>query len=107
MPLYRDSENSFSGPITVNGAATDISAYDFRLEIYQPENCVTVTLTMGDGLAFDTDGTDGVLNITISKARINQFCSGTVRLRMFDDSGSDPVLVGEGSETVEGKSFDA
>jgi hypothetical protein len=105
MPLYRDSENSFSGPITVNGSAIDISGYSFRLELSQ--GCNTETLTMGDGLAFDSDGADGILNITISKSRINRFCSGTLRLRMFDDSGADPVLVGEGSETVEGKTFDA
>ena len=105
MPLYRDSENSFSGPITINGAAIDISGYDFRLELSQ--GCITFELTMGDGLAFDTDGTDGILNITISLSRINQFCAGTLRLRMFDDCGTDPVLVGEASETIEGKSFDA
>jgi hypothetical protein len=62
---------------------------------------------MGDGLSFSTDGTDGVLSILISKDRINQFCSGVVRIRLFDDSGDDPLLVGEGTETVEGKKFDA
>jgi hypothetical protein len=109
MPLYRDSENSFSGPITnaATGAVVDISSYEFRLELSQKENFACESLTMGDGLSFGSDGTDGILNITISKARINKFCTGMVRLRMFDDSGDDPVLVGEGSESVEGKGFDA
>ena len=108
MPLYRDSENSF--PITIidrdTGEALDISSYVLRLEMNQ-SGCPTVTLTMGDGLAFDDDGTDGIFNVTISKAKINQFSSGDVRVRVFNDAGSDPVLVAEGGDMIEGKRFDA
>jgi hypothetical protein len=105
MPLYRDSKNPFDVTFTNSGSVVDISAYDFRLELYQNGTCVS--LTMDDGLSFTTDGTDGGLSILISKDRINQFCSGVVRIRLFDDSGDDPLLVGEGTETVEGKKFDA
>lgn len=106
MPLYRDSSNSFA--ITFfdeDGAAADVSAYDFRMEIYQ--NGKTITLAMADGISFETDGTDGVVNFVISKARINELCSGAVRVRLFNDAGDDPVLTHEGSETVEGEAFDA
>lgn len=106
MPLYRDSENSYTlSFVDASGAAEDVSSRDFRMEIYQPDK--TVTLSMGDGVAFNTDGTDGIVVVTLSKARTNQFCAGAVRVRLFDDSGSDPILTHEGSDTVEGKGFDA
>lgn len=106
MPLYRDTRNGFNIPILDNatGDVVDISGYDFRLELSQDNT--TVNLTMGDGLSFATDGTDGVLSVLISMSRINQFCAGPVRARLFDDSGSDPALVGEGGDTIEGKKFD-
>jgi hypothetical protein len=105
MPLYRDSLNGFNIEFLnrTTGEALDISTYDLSLEISQ--GCVTETLTMGDGLAFDTDGEDGVLSVSISKSRVNKFCAGPIRTRMFDNAGSDPVLIAEDSDTIEGKSF--
>jgi hypothetical protein len=105
MPLYRDSAINIQMTIVNSGSAIDISGYDFRIELSQGRTCVS--LAMGSGLSFETDGTDGILNIALTEAQMNQFCTGSVRLRMFDDSGDDPVIVGEGSETVEGRSFDA
>lgn len=108
MPFYRDSENAF--PITIldkdTGEVLDISGYVCRFEMNR-NGCPTVTLSMGDGLTFDTDGADGILNVTISKARINQFSPGDVRIRFFNDAGSDPVLIAEGGDMIEGKAFDA
>lgn len=106
MPLYRDSSNSFAITfLDENGTAADVSAYEFRMELYQ--NGKTVTLEMDDGIEFDDDGTDGVVNFVISKARINELCSGSVRVRLFNDAGSDPVLTHEGSDTIEGETYDA
>lgn len=106
MPLYRDSSNSWSTTYRDgDGAVKDVSAIDFRLEFYQDGTCVS--LTMSDGISFTTDGTDGAVDYTLSLARTNQFCVGMVRLRQFDDAGSDPVLIHEGQASVEGKSFDA
>jgi len=106
MPLYRDSLNGFNIEFIDKdtGEAADISSYDPTFELSQ--GCKTVTLAMNDGLAFDTDGTNGVLSVSISKSRINQFYAGPIRVRLFDNAGADPVLVGEGSDTVEGKKFD-
>ena len=106
MPLYRDSKNEWSfTAVDDAGAAQDVSARDWRMELYQ--NGTTVTLSMGDGISFETDGTDGVINYLLSMDRTNQFCAGTVRIRQFDDSGDDPLLTHEGTETIEGKTFDA
>lgn len=105
MPLYRDSSNSFAMSfLDENGDAADVSSYEFRMEIYQDGK--TVTLSMGDGIEFDDDGTDGVVNFVISKSRVNELCSGPVRVRLFNDAGDDPVLTHEGSEIVEGEMFD-
>jgi hypothetical protein len=106
MQLFRDSENGFTITIVdANGAAVDVSAYDIRFDLSQDGACVS--LTDGDGIAFDTDGTDGVIAVTISKSRTNQFCTGTGRLRCFNDAGTDPILFNEGTFTVEGRSYDA
>lgn len=106
MPLYRDSENSYTlSFVNADGEPDDVSARAFRMEINQAGNAVT--LSMGDGIEFSDDGTDGIVNITLSKSRTNQFCQGLVRVRLFDDAGSSPVLTHEGSDTVEGAGYDA
>lgn len=106
MPLYRDSENSYTLDfVDADGNPADVSARTFRMEINQ--NRTRVTLSMGDGVSFHTDGTDGIVNVTLSESRTNQFCAGQVRVRLFDDSGSDPVLTHEGSDSVEGAGYDA
>jgi hypothetical protein len=106
MPLYRDSLNGFTRTFynKTTGAVIDISSYDLRLELSQ--DSTTQELTMGDGLAFVTDGTDGKIAFSISLSRINKFCAGVIRARLFEDSGSDPVLVADGGDTLEGKRFD-
>lgn len=106
MPLYRDSANQFTVTfLDENGTAKDVSGYEFRLEYYQTGT--TITLEIGDGIEFDTDGTDGVVEFTVSKANVNKLCAGAVRVRLFDDSGTDPVITHEGSDTVEGQGFDS
>lgn len=107
MHLYRDSENPFT--ITIKnqstGEAYDISSFEPRLEFYQ--NGTTVTLELDSGLEWVTDGSDGQFEVVLTKAQTNQFCTGTGRLRAFNDAGADPVLFSEGSFVVEGKNYDA
>ena len=106
MPLYRDSDASWTWQyVDGNGDASDVSSRDFRMEFYQ--NGTTVSLTMGDGIEFSTDGTDGLVDYTLSLARINQFCPGQVRIRQWDDAGSTSILTHEGSDTIEGQGYDA
>lgn len=108
MPLYRDSKDDDVWTLVDgNGEAEDISARELRVEYFQPQTCQTVTLAMGSGIAFVTDGTDGQVSVTLTKDQVNQFCPGSVRCRVFDDQDSDPVLLLEGGDTVEGKGFDA
>jgi hypothetical protein len=107
MPIYRDSENAYSLTfVDASGQADDVSARNFRMEFYQ-NGAKLVTLAMDDGIEFSTDGTDGIVNITLTKARTNLLCPGQVRVLLFDDSGSDPVLTHEGSDSVEGEGYDA
>lgn len=104
--LYRDSKNEFTGPITnLNGEPIDVSDYVIRIELFQ--DGTTVSLSLGDGVEFVTDGTDGKITLMISMARINQFCAGSLRVRCFNDAGGDPELFSEGTVSVEGRSFDA
>lgn len=112
MQLFRDSANGFTVKlVNADNEAQDVSAYDIRFEFYQ--NRTTVTLSMDDGIEFASggsyagDGSDGVIVVTVSKDRVNQLCTGTARLRCFNDAGSDPILFAEGTATIEGNSFDA
>lgn len=106
MPLYRDSVNAFTIEyVRDDGTPEDVSSRLFRMEFIQ--NRVTVTISMGDGISFPDDGTDGSVRYELTKARSNQLCTGAVRVRQFDDSGPEPVLLHEGADTVEGKGFDA
>jgi hypothetical protein len=106
--LQRDSRNAFFCEF-LNGTTDtplDISLFQMTWEFYQ--NGVTETLSMGDGLSFQTDGTDGALNILLSKARTNKFCPGVIRIRVFKNlSGHDPEVFAEGDCTLEGKKFNA
>lgn len=106
MQLYRDSQNAFTITI-VDGRNTvvDVSEYAIRFEFYQYGT--TVDLTIGSGIRFVSDGTDGAIEVIISKSQTNQFCLGIGRLRCFNDAGTDPVLFNEGTFTVEGRSYDA
>jgi len=107
MHLYRDSANGFT--ITLkkqsDNQIADVSGYDIRFEF--SKDGTTVTLTMGSGVSFVTDGTNGQIAVNLTKDQTNQFCIGEGRLRAFDDSGADPVLFNEGSFIVEGKEYDA
>lgn len=106
-PLQRDSANGFT--ITLykesDRSIADVSGYDIRLEFYMDGTCVS--LTLGSGISFVTDGTDGQIAVNLTKAQTNQFCIGQGRLRAFDDSGVDPICFNEGSFYVEGKKYDA
>lgn len=109
--LYRDSANPYTFTIKNKntGLAADVSELELRFEFYQDGK--TVTLTLGDGLSFVTDGSDGQVIFLMSKARVNQLCTGSARVRGFDDSGTqtsgDPIVIWEGSAVIEGRSFDA
>ncbi len=106
MQLFRDSENSFRITIVdADNTAIDVSDYEIRFEYYQ--NGTTIELSLGSGIAFDDDGTDGIIQVTLTKAQTNQFCPGIGRLRCFNDAGTDPILFSEGTFTVEGQSYDA
>jgi hypothetical protein len=106
MHLFRDSENSFTITIVDStNTAVDVSDYEIRFEFSQ--DGTTVSLTDGDGIGFQDDGSDGIIEVTVSKSRTNQFCTGFGRLRCFNDAGTDPILFAEGSFTVEGQSYDA
>lgn len=106
MQLFRDSENGYSITIVDStNTAVDVSDYEPRFEFYQ--DGTTVTLELGSGIEFDDDGTDGVIEVTVSKSQVNQFCPGFGRLRCFNDAGTDPVLFAEGTFTVEGQTYDA
>jgi hypothetical protein len=102
MQLFRDSENGFTITIVnADNEAQDVSSYEIRFELYQ--NGTTVNPTV----SFQDDGSDGIIEVLVSKSQVNQFCPGVGRLRCFNDAGSDPVLFSEGTFTVEGQSFDA
>lgn len=106
MQLFRDSENGYSITIVDStNTAVDVSGFSPRFEFYQ--DGTTVTLELGSGIEFDTDGTDGVIEVTLTKSQTNQFCSGFGRLRCFNDAGTDPLLFAEGTFTVEGQNYDA
>lgn len=111
ISLKRDSANPFS--VTVRNKDTvetsDISGMSLRFEFSQ--NGTTVTVSNGDGISFATDGTDGKFNFLMSKAKVNTLCVGVARVRVFDDAApgtnGDPLLMWEGSASIEGRSFDA
>jgi hypothetical protein len=108
--LNRDSANPYTRTVTnQDSEIVDISDFDLRFEIYQ--DGTTITLTIGDGLSFVTDGTDGKFTFLLSKSRANQLCIGTARVRAFNDSGDgvngDPIQIWDATATVEGKTYDA
>lgn len=105
--IMRDSANGFTVTFKKlsDNSVQDISGYTLRFEFYM--DGTTLTLTMGSGLSYVTDGTDGKVAVNLTKEQSNQFCIGKGRLRVFNDAGSDPICIDEGSFVVEGKSFDA
>lgn len=89
------------------GAVIDISTYTLKIDIVKQDTgkCLT-TLTMGSGVAFVDDGTDGKFRLTLSAAQTEQLGAGTVRyvVRRTDE---DNDLLFEGSFPLEAKNYDA
>ena len=65
LVLSADSKHRRSYTVTEGGVAVDVSSgYTFGLSIFDPraKHTDVETLTIGDGLEFDDDGTDGIVN---------------------------------------------
>jgi hypothetical protein len=89
------------------GAVIDISGYELEIDIVNAQTRqLYTTLTMGSGVAFVSDGTDGELRLTLSAAQTLAIGAGMVRyvVRRVDE---DNDLLFEGSFALEDRGYDA
>lgn len=111
MPAFVDS--SYQYTIAFNneetGAAIDVSAYAFGMEWYRAgESDPAVTLTQGSGIDV-TSAASGSITVSLTPAQTVTLGRGMVRIVLYQDYANDSTrkVIAEGSEAIEGVSYDA
>ena len=110
MPAYVDS--LYQEQIEfydTSGTAINVSSYAFGMEWYrQGESSPSVTLTEGDGITV-TSAASGIIVIALTPAQTVTLGRGMARVLLFQNYANDSTrkLIAEGSEAIEGETYDA
>lgn len=110
MPAFVNSVASYPISITdQSGNAVDVSSYAFGMTWYKSGDCnPTVTLTEGSGLDV-SDAENGNITITLTPAQTKLLGRGMARVILYKNYANETTRTAlwEGSESIEGVSFDA
>ena len=99
--LYQGQLDTFDITVTdETGAVVDLSALtgaQLRYCVSNPGSGSLLELTLGSGVAFKTDGTDGVVTVTITALQSTAFPVATLSHAFWVNDGStrnEPATVG-------------
>jgi hypothetical protein len=103
--IFIDSD--FDEDITITNdqdVAQDIT--DWTFECLFKQGCNELTLKVGSGITI-LDAENGLFRISLSASQTSQLSIGQVRVMLWRTDSGMRKIIGEGSASVEGKSFDA